>query len=117
MRMLGQDCIKLTPSGLSSTSAGDPGRPGISSPVMTPLHKRYSMLFGKVLFEGQKTNQGSLIGEAALIPGGSFPDDLDTTALAVRALEPSSPETISEVLNLMAEYVNNDGTIQVSRRI
>ena len=48
-----------------------------------------------------------------LIPGGYFPDDLDTTALALTVLRPH-PDVVSSVLNEMVEYVNSDGTIQVS---
>lgn len=58
-----------------------------------------------------------LTDETASISGCLFPDDLDTTALALRALKSSSAQTISSVLDLMAEYVNNDGTFQVSRQI
>lgn len=43
---------------------------------------------------------------------GSFPDDLDTTSLALIAMPPSS-KTVSAVLDKMAEHANNDGTFQV----
>ncbi|CCD33681.1 hypothetical protein BofuT4_P066400.1 [Botrytis cinerea T4] len=42
---------------------------------------------------------------------GSFPDDLDTTSLALIAMPPSS-KTVSAVLDKMAEHANNDGTFQ-----
>ncbi|KAI9641787.1 hypothetical protein NHQ30_009646 [Ciborinia camelliae] len=42
---------------------------------------------------------------------GFFPDDLDTTSLALMTLSPP-PETISAVLNKMAEYVKDDGIFQ-----
>ena len=48
-----------------------------------------------------------------LIPGGYFPDDLDTTALALTTLRPH-PEVVTSILDEMVEYVNSDGTIQVS---
>ena len=48
-----------------------------------------------------------------LIPGGYFPDDLDTTSLALTVLRPH-PEVVTSVLDEMVEYVNSDGTIQVS---
>ncbi|KAB8294828.1 hypothetical protein EYC80_006789 [Monilinia laxa] len=43
---------------------------------------------------------------------GYFPDDLDTTSLALIALQPST-KTVSSVLNKMSEYVNDDGAFQV----
>ncbi|KAI1108083.1 HAD-like protein [Nemania sp. NC0429] len=49
---------------------------------------------------------------AALVPGGVFPDDLDTTSLALKVLRPSSGDTISLVLDTMTQYVNDDGTFQ-----
>lgn len=49
-----------------------------------------------------------------LIPGGYFPDDLDTTSMALTVLQPPS-EVVTSVLDEMLEYVNADGTIQVSR--
>lgn len=48
-----------------------------------------------------------------LIPGGYFPDDLDTTSLALTVLRPHH-EVVMSVLDHMLEYVNSDGTIQVS---
>ncbi|PSR90637.1 Haloacid dehalogenase-like hydrolase-domain-containing protein [Coniella lustricola] len=48
----------------------------------------------------------------ALVPGGYFPDDLDTTSLALQVLPPSSEEFITSTLNLMAKYANDDGTFQ-----
>lgn len=53
-------------------------------------------------------------GEATLIAGGYFPDDLDTTALALTILTPKNPEVVTSVLDEMAEYVNPDGTVLVS---
>lgn len=64
----------------------------------------------------QVVDQAGLTDETSPISGGSLPDDLDTTALALRALKPSSAQAMSSVLNLMAEYFNNDGTFQVSRQ-
>ena len=61
----------------------------------------------------QATNYSKLVGEAALIPGGQFPDDLDTTSLALVALPPSSNKLISSILDNMAGYVNDDGSFQV----
>lgn len=52
-------------------------------------------------------------GDSVLVPGGYFPDDLDTTALALIVLRPP-PDIVSSVLNEMLEYVNSDGTILVS---
>ena len=51
-----------------------------------------------------------------LIPGGHFPDDLDTTSLATMVLKPR-PEIISSVLDEMIGYLNPDGLFQVSRSI
>lgn len=48
-----------------------------------------------------------------LVPGGYFPDDLDTTSLATTVLKPH-PEIISSLLDEMKGYVNPDGSFQVS---
>lgn len=56
------------------------------------------------------------IGKPVLVPGGYFPDDLDTTSLALTVLRPH-PEVVTSVLDEMVEYVNPDGTIQVSHAI
>lgn len=59
--------------------------------------------------------RGSLAGETALVPGGKFPDDLDTTSLALSVLRPPS-DIASSVLDTMANYVTEDGSFQVSHR-
>lgn len=51
-------------------------------------------------------------GETALVPGGQFPDDLDTTSLALQVLQPPSSEVAWLLLRKMAEYVNEDGNFQ-----
>ena len=51
-----------------------------------------------------------------LVPGGHFPDDLDTTSLATMVLKPR-PEIISSVLDEMIGYLNPDGFFQVSQSI
>ncbi|GAB1319343.1 Alpha-D-glucose-1-phosphate phosphatase [Madurella fahalii] len=61
---------------------------------------------------GSRKTWNFFAGKTALVPGGYFPDDLDTTALALQVLRPVSPETVSSVLDKMAEYVNDDGTFQ-----
>ena len=48
-----------------------------------------------------------------LIPGDYFPNDLDTTAVALTVLRPH-PEVVTPVLDEMVKYVNPDGTVQVS---
>ena len=53
-----------------------------------------------------------LLGETALVPGGLFPDDLDTTSLALTVLRPSSTKKILSLLDMMANYVNDDGNFQ-----
>ena len=58
--------------------------------------------------------QHQRIGKATLVPGSRFPDDLDTTSLALTVLQPKDPEIIASMLDKMAEYVNPDGTILVS---
>lgn len=58
-----------------------------------------------------------LSGKPALIPGGIFPDDLDTTALALKVLRPSPTEIASPILDMMAEYVKDDGNFQVSHYV
>ena len=60
------------------------------------------------------TYKDVLPGKIELVPGGVFPDDLDTTSLALKVLRPSSAILISSVLDRMAEYLNDDGTFQVS---
>lgn len=66
------------------------------------------------MFWNGATDKDATLGQAALIPGGVFPDDLDTTSLALKALRPTSAKFISSVLDTMAEYVNDDGSFQVS---
>ncbi|APA11940.1 hypothetical protein sscle_08g067100 [Sclerotinia sclerotiorum 1980 UF-70] len=63
---------------------------------------------------GSKETWNFFAGKTVLIPGGLFPDDLDTTYLALTVLRPSSTKTISSLLDTMAEYVNDDGTFQAS---
>lgn len=53
-------------------------------------------------------------GETALVPGGQFPDDLDTTSLALSVLRPPT-DIVSSVLDTMVDYVTEDGSFQVSR--
>ncbi|KAJ8133003.1 hypothetical protein O1611_g621 [Lasiodiplodia mahajangana] len=65
---------------------------------------------------GSKNTWNFFSGETALIPEGVFPDDLDTTSLALKVLRPSSADTVSLVLDTMTQYVNDDGTFQVSRQ-
>ena len=55
----------------------------------------------------------TVLGEPVLIPGGYYPDDLDTTSLALMVLPPH-PDVITSVLDEMLRYLNSDGTIQVS---
>ncbi|OTA90676.1 hypothetical protein M434DRAFT_22830 [Hypoxylon sp. CO27-5] len=61
---------------------------------------------------GSRKTWNFFTGKTALVPGGIFPDDLDTTALALTALPPPSTKTVMSVLDTMAEYVNDDGTFQ-----
>ncbi|KAI1451206.1 Haloacid dehalogenase-like hydrolase-domain-containing protein [Annulohypoxylon moriforme] len=60
---------------------------------------------------GSKKTWNFFAGETALVPGGIFPDDLDTTSLALTVLRPPT-EIVMSVLDTMAEYVNDDGTFQ-----
>ncbi|KAI0001225.1 Haloacid dehalogenase-like hydrolase-domain-containing protein [Xylariaceae sp. FL0662B] len=60
---------------------------------------------------GSKKTWNFFTGETALVPGGVFPDDLDTTSLALTVLRPSTEMAMS-VLDTMAEYFNDDGTFQ-----
>ncbi|KAJ0120464.1 Alpha-D-glucose-1-phosphate phosphatase YihX [Diaporthe amygdali] len=68
------------------------------------------------LYWGSKKTWNFFNGDAALIPGGQFPDDLDTTSLALQVLQPPSKELVSTLLNEMAEYANQDGTFQAARQ-
>jgi hypothetical protein len=52
-------------------------------------------------------------GEATLIPGGFFPDDLDTTSLALMVLPPKNSEVATSILEKMSRYVNPDGSVLV----
>ncbi|KAI0848056.1 HAD-like protein [Daldinia vernicosa] len=62
---------------------------------------------------GSKKTWNFFAGKPALIPGDYFPDDLDTTALALQVLRPSPTEVASPILDMMAEYVKDDGAFQV----
>ena len=48
-----------------------------------------------------------------LIPGSGYPDDLDTTSLALMVLRPHN-DVVTSVLDEMLKYLNEDGTVQVS---
>ncbi|OTB13101.1 hypothetical protein K445DRAFT_14092 [Daldinia sp. EC12] len=61
---------------------------------------------------GSKKTWNFFSGKPVLIPEGIFPDDLDTTALALRVLQPSPTEVTSSILDMMAEYVREDGSFQ-----
>ncbi|KAI1800362.1 HAD-like protein [Daldinia bambusicola] len=60
---------------------------------------------------GSKKTWNFFSGKPVLIPEGIFPDDLDTTALALKVLQPSASEATS-ILDMMAEYVRDDGSFQ-----
>ncbi|KAI1449975.1 Haloacid dehalogenase-like hydrolase-domain-containing protein [Annulohypoxylon stygium] len=60
---------------------------------------------------GSRKTWNFFTGETALVPGGVFPDDLDTTSLALTVLRPST-EIAMPILDMMAEYINDDGTFQ-----
>ena len=47
-----------------------------------------------------------------LIPGDYFPDDLDTTSMALTILRPDA-EVVTSLLKEMLTYLNPDGTFQV----
>lgn len=55
----------------------------------------------------------SSIGNPILVPEGYFPDDLDTTSLALMVLQPEK-EVVTSMLDEMLEYVHPDGKFQVS---
>ncbi|KAF1979244.1 hypothetical protein BU23DRAFT_563457 [Bimuria novae-zelandiae CBS 107.79] len=50
---------------------------------------------------------------ATLIPGGHFPDDLDTTSLALMVQPPTQPDMVNPLLDRMAQNVVPDGSILV----
>lgn len=104
MKEVTADIISVEPSLILP---GSPEGPGISSPV-----KNYRQV--EYIEDGVANWTYLPPGKTVLVPGGSFPDDLDTTSLALTALQPTSSETVSSVLDTMAEYVNDDGTFQVS---
>ena len=47
------------------------------------------------------------------MPDDSFPNDLDTTALALTTLRPDA-EVVTSLLEEMMTYMNSDGTFQVT---
>ncbi|KAF2867149.1 HAD-like domain-containing protein [Massariosphaeria phaeospora] len=49
-------------------------------------------------------------GQAVLVPGGKFPDDLDTTSMALTVLRPTASASTRSMLDKMAECVRPDGT-------
>ncbi|PSN60217.1 HAD-like protein [Corynespora cassiicola Philippines] len=49
-------------------------------------------------------------GEATLVPGGYFPDDLDTTSLALTVLRPDITPSVAAILDRMSQCRNFDGT-------
>jgi hypothetical protein len=53
------------------------------------------------------------VGEATLVPEGVFPDDLDTTSLALATLSPTHDEVITSILDQMAGCVTTDGLFLV----
>lgn len=63
-----------------------------------------------------QTITDSVLGETALVPGGRFPDDLDTTSLALQVLQPSTNKVLV-LLDEMAKYVNDDGNFQVRSKV
>ena len=58
-------------------------------------------------------NINSRLGKPVLIPGGYFPDDLDTTSMALITLRPDA-KLVTSLLDDMLTYMNPDGTFQVS---
>lgn len=63
----------------------------------------------------RQLTQDNLLGKTVLCPGGYFPDDLDTTSLALLALRPERFGVVTSTLDRMLQYINSDGTVQVSR--
>ncbi|KAI5917034.1 hypothetical protein F4810DRAFT_716849 [Camillea tinctor] len=61
---------------------------------------------------GSRKTWNFFTSQTALVPGGFFPDDLDTTSLALKVLRPSSTETVMSVLDTMAKYIKENGTFQ-----
>ncbi|KAH7322489.1 Haloacid dehalogenase-like hydrolase-domain-containing protein [Stachybotrys elegans] len=61
---------------------------------------------------GSKKTWNFFADEAVLVPGGVFPDDLDTTSLALKVLMPRGSKRATALLDVMAEFVNEDGTFQ-----
>lgn len=63
---------------------------------------------------GSRRSWNYFRGKPLLTPGNEFPDDLDTTSMALMTLRPSA-EITSSLLEEMLTYVNPDGTFQVSQ--
>ncbi|KAI0414171.1 HAD-like protein [Xylaria grammica] len=61
---------------------------------------------------GSRLTWNFFAGKAVLVPGGYFPDDLDTTSLALKTLRPPSTEIVASILDTMMRYVNDDGTFR-----
>ncbi|KAI1173383.1 HAD-like protein [Nemania sp. FL0916] len=51
-------------------------------------------------------------GKTALNPEDGFPDDLDTTSLALQVFRSAASDVASLILDNMAQYVNENGTFQ-----
>ena len=49
-----------------------------------------------------------------MVPGGYFPDDLDTTSSALTVLRPDITPSVAAILDRMSQCVNFDGTFMVS---
>ena len=55
----------------------------------------------------------SSLEKPVLVPGGYFPNDLDTTSTALTILKPDA-ELTNSLLDEMLTYLNPDGTFQVN---
>ncbi|KAI1096659.1 Haloacid dehalogenase-like hydrolase-domain-containing protein [Rostrohypoxylon terebratum] len=60
---------------------------------------------------GSKKTWNFFAGETSIVPGNVLPDDLDTTSLALIVLRLPT-EKVMSVLDVIAEYVNDDGAFQ-----
>jgi hypothetical protein len=54
-----------------------------------------------------------LVGTPILVNGATFPDDLDTTALALMVVPPEELSTVHVILDNMLSFVHQDGRFQV----
>ena len=67
-----------------------------------------------VTLEDRPEGKWNYFNGPAVLTTKTFPDDLDTTALAFRNIESLEKANMSSIFDEMLEYVNEDGLFGVS---